>query len=527
MLLSLLAVLALQDPDAILKEARSAQSGFERSRRFQLPRSHGEGGRQCDEQIGGLCYWYDPSETPPPPEGGAIVGERQALLVDLAAAAARLPGDPWILGQQVRYLIEAERLDEAQHLAGRCADASGWCTALVGLVLHRSGATRSADTTFSRALAQLEPAERCRWLDIQLLLDGSAARAWRRLTCLEQVEVAEQWLERGRPLLAVEGNSVRTEFLARQVMVRIVDGTLTPYGTRLDDAHRELVIRYGWPLGWSQRPDWRGGPLGSVVGHDPSPAWGLTPPDLTGGAFDINDDRPKARFQPPGVAALFAIEDVQLARFPRPGGTLLAAAWQLPPANPLNTVGVTGVLAGKARHQEPAVAGQIPDGRGGVATALATGSLTAGGLELLTADGAIWARHRAEWDDPMPTSGPVLSDLLLYEVKETTPETLEATLPLAIRGHTVRRGGTIGLYWEWARLPAQAGAVTMRIQVRPSRSEEAELAWSWPAQDPTRQSGRGSMGLDLGRLGRGEYILEVFLTAGSTELRSQRTIRIN
>jgi len=526
-LLTLLALLAVQDPEAILKEARSAQASFERTRRFHLPRSHAEARHRCDEQIGGLCYWYDPGESPPPPEGAAIAAARSALLVELAAAAERLPGNPWILGQQVWYLIEASRLDEARDLAGRCAAARGWCSALAGLVLHRAGAIPSADSAFSRALGLVEPEARCGWLDIRLLLSGSAARQWRSLSCAEQVVAAEGWLERGRPLLALAGNSVRTEFLSRQAIVRIVEGTLTPYGTRLDDAHREFVLRYGWSTGWSQGQAWAGGRDGSVRGHDPFPAWGLTPANLTGDEFDINHDRPRARFPVPGLAALLTLEDVQLARFPRPGGTLLVAAWQLPPANPLNTAGVTGVLAGKTLRQAPEVAGQIPDGRGGVASAVATGALVSGGLELLTADGATWARHREEWADPLPTSGPVLSDLLLYQAGESNPELLDEVLPRAIRGTAVRRGGAIGLYWEWARLPPGTEAVSTRIQLRPGRGGAATLAWSWPAQNPMPRSGSGSMGLDLGRLGRGEYILEVVLTVGARELRSQRALRVN
>ena len=40
MLLTLLAMTVLQDPGAILKEARAAQADFERTRRFHLPRTN-------------------------------------------------------------------------------------------------------------------------------------------------------------------------------------------------------------------------------------------------------------------------------------------------------------------------------------------------------------------------------------------------------------------------------------------------------------------------------------------------------
>ena len=526
MLLTLLAMMALQDPGAILKEARAAQAEFERTRRFHLPRTTLEMSQRCDERIGGLCYWYDATETPPPPEGGLIAAARTALLVELGVAAARLPGDPWLLGQQVRYLLEAERPAEALHLAEECAPNSTWCGALVGMVLHRTGEVLDADSAFSRALAVAAPEERCEWLDIRLLLPGAAAREWRSLPCPARAEAAEDWLELGRPLLAHEGNSVRTEFLSRQVVVRIVEGTVTPYGHRLDDAQRELVLRYGWSNGWSKLPGRGGGGEGSVVGHDPSPSWGLAPKGLELTDVDLADDRPRARFQPPGLAAIFAIADAQVARFPRGGSTLLVAAWQLPPESPLNTEGTSAVLAGKPLGAAPAVAGRFVEGRGGVATALAPGQLESAGLELLTADGATWGRHREVWATPLPATGPVLSDLLLFEPGDAVAESLDEVMPRMIRGNAIRRGGEVGLYWEWARLPIGSDSATVRIQVRPRKGGAATLAWSWPVPAPVRREGRGSMSLDLARLGRGTYFLEVILTVGTRVLRSQRAFQV-
>lgn len=526
MLLTLAVVALLQDPEAILKQARSAQAEFERTRRFHLPRTTLEPSRRCDERIGGLCYWYDATETPPPPEGAEITGARAALLVELSAAVARVPDDPWPIGQQVRYLLEADRPGEALQAAAGCASTSAWCGALVGLVHHWTGEGEEADSAFTRALRRATAEERCAWLDIRLLLPGGAAREWRNLPCPARADAAERWLEFGRPLLARAGNSVRTEFLARQVLVHLADGTLTPYGFRFDDTQRELVLRYGWPIGWSQEPGRGGFGTGSVIGHDPSPAWGFVPRGLEASEVDLADERPLARFKPPGLAAIFGIADVQLARLPRADGTLLVAAWQLPPASPLNTEGTTAVLAGKPVGEAPVVAGRFLEGRGGVVTALAGTRLESAGLELLTADGAIWGRHREVWEPPLPVVGPMLSDLLLFEPGELVPDRLEEVLPRMIRGRAIRRGGQVGLYWEWSGLPAGEDSVTVRIQVRPQRGGDATLAWSWPVPAPVRRDGRGSMSLDLARLGRGTYLLEVVLTAGTRVLRSQRPFQV-
>jgi len=242
---------------------------------------------------------------------------------------------------------------------------------------------------------------------------------------------------------------------------------------------------------------------------------------------DLSDDRPLARFQPPGLAAIFTVEDAQLSRFPRGDSTLLVAAWQLPPESPLNTEGTSAVLAGKPLGKAPEVAGRFVEGRGGVVSAVAPGSLEAAGLELLTADGATWGRYREVWEAPFPVAGPVLSDLLLFEPGEMIPDRLEEVLPRAIRGSAIRRGGEVGLYWEWSRLPPGSDSATVRIQVRPRKGGDATLAWSWPVPAPVRPEGRGSMSLDLARLGRGEYILEVVLTVGTAVLRSQHAFRVS
>jgi hypothetical protein len=227
------------------------------------------------------------------------------------------------------------------------------------------------------------------------------------------------------------------------------------------------------------------------------------------------------------MAAIFPVEDAQLVRLPRDDGALLVAAWQLPPAHPLNTSGVTGVLAGKARGRAPVVAAQLPDGRGGAATAPVARDIVEGGLELLGLDGGTWARFRAIWTEPLPATGPVLSDLLLFDPWQGVPEELDAVLPQMLRGATVQRGGTIGLYWEWRDLPPGADTATVQIRIGPVGGDESLLAWSWQPSRPGSRGWSGSMALDLGRLGRGDFHLEVFMIVEGRTLRSRRTIRVD
>lgn len=523
----LVGALATQDSaGAALQAAREAQAVFERARRGLLPLSPGGPSQRCDERIGAFCYWYDAREAAPPPEGAAIERGREALLIDLGAAALRLPRDPWLIGQRVRYLHEAGRPDEAQELAARCAPESAWCAMLHGWALHAAGAIPRADSAFSRALAAMSAEERCQWLDLRLVLPTDQVSGWRRLPCAERARQAERWLELGRGLMALPGNSTRTEMLSRQVVVRIVEGTVTPYGMRFDADHREMVLRYGWPVGWSRVPGRWASEEASIIGHDPSPAWGLLPLGLDPPRWAIHADRPRARFQPPGVAALFDFDEAQVARFPRGGRLRLVAAWRLPANHPLNTPGATGVLAVSAVDGTTAVVARMEEGQGGVVEADTPTGIELAGIDLLHPGGAIWARHRTWWAAPLATTGPVLSDLLFFEPGSTEAETLAEVLPAVLPGTSVRRGARIGVYWEWSGLGAPATASVTRLQVTRERGGAPVLAWSWPAGAPGGATGAGSMVLDLARLDAGRYHLDVVLSAGGREIRSRRPFMV-
>ncbi|MBL8959827.1 MAG: hypothetical protein JNJ98_08240, partial [Gemmatimonadetes bacterium] len=116
-MLSLVASLLLQpdvgarlhqavDSLAVRRSAARAQVEFEGQRRQRLPVGWGVGGR-CDVRVGRFCYWHDESLPRGPQEPATIPPLRAQLLTKLEDAAARLPGDPWIVGQRVRYLVES------------------------------------------------------------------------------------------------------------------------------------------------------------------------------------------------------------------------------------------------------------------------------------------------------------------------------------------------------------------------------------------------------------------------------------
>src|SRR5437016_4945882 len=113
----------LPDSQHILRSARAAQADFESIRRHNLPKEPGHGGADCDVQIGRFCYWYDDAaepQRPPPLESEAITRARDRLLATLDTAALALPGDEWLAGQRVRYLLQSGRSVDALLAARAC-----------------------------------------------------------------------------------------------------------------------------------------------------------------------------------------------------------------------------------------------------------------------------------------------------------------------------------------------------------------------------------------------------------------------
>jgi len=515
-MLALLLVAGLaQDSLAAVRAARQAQERFEVVRRVNLPASTGSGRGRCDERIGRFCYWYDPDDPPHPPEPAVIGRARDRLLESLARAVAEAPGDPWVIGQEVRYLLEAGRLDAALAAARACRAGEAWCAALAGLVLHLAGEDPAADSAFSRALRALPADQTCAWGDLSLLLGDDDARRHRRLACDARLADAEHLLGLARPLLSRPGNSVRGDFFARQTMVRLLEGTTTPHGFRFGPDQRELVLRYGWPVAWSRArgPD----PFreGGVTGHDHPPAWAFLPADFRVPRWELDPARARARFRPPGMIAFRDLPEAQIARFPRGDSLLIVAAWRAPADTLFDDPEIeTSLAAHEGSDPEPRRVRQVGR-REGVLTLWADASTTLAGVEVGARDGRAWARFRTAWPAGRDAGGLRLSDLLLFDPRTTVPDRLDEVLPLALRGARVRRGSPLGLYWEASRLPAGADSGEVRITIRRASGGRALQTWAWQGPLPAGPELVRSVALDLPRLGRGQYLVEVqFEVAG-------------
>src|SRR5688572_23944782 len=105
---------ARDDSLRTVRAARRAQEQFEVLRRANLPFRPGAPRGPCDLQVGRLCYWHDDGYSAPEvPEPERIAHGRERLLTTLGDAGRSLRGDEWIVGQRVRYLLEARRHREA------------------------------------------------------------------------------------------------------------------------------------------------------------------------------------------------------------------------------------------------------------------------------------------------------------------------------------------------------------------------------------------------------------------------------
>jgi hypothetical protein len=77
-----------------------------------------------------------------------IAAARAALLARLDSAAGLLPGDGWLAGQRVRFLVDAGLTDRALAAARACRAGASWCAMLAGYVHHRRGEVPAADSAF-------------------------------------------------------------------------------------------------------------------------------------------------------------------------------------------------------------------------------------------------------------------------------------------------------------------------------------------------------------------------------------------
>ncbi|MES2178322.1 MAG: hypothetical protein V4550_10735 [Gemmatimonadota bacterium] len=434
-----------------LEHAKSAQRNFERSRRALLPQGSSSGGR-CDVRLGRYCWWYDAATPKFPAENETIGRRREELLAELDSAAARQPGDDWLAAMRVHYRIDAKAFDAADSAATSCRATSWWCSALVGYAATAHFMGARADSAFTRARGAMPPDVACKWSDIRSLLSGDDRDAYEKQSCEARVASERRYWLLSKPQLNTAANDWENEFNVRRVIIWLGERAATPHLLGWGDDAAELVLRYGWPVAWSQvQTSSVGATEPSIIGHDPSPSFAFAPNgwladttrSLGAGAWDFNDARSTARFAPRGIRRV-TVASAQYARFRRGDSTLVVTAYVASDDSLRNGVAMTSAAAiGVPPATSPADTTRL-----GRAQLRFVGTPLVAGAEVVdTATGTL-ARSRVVFPPSADSGRIALSDVLIYRAGEEPAPSLDSALARAIPGDTATRNKPIGLFWE-------------------------------------------------------------------------------
>ncbi|HET6762532.1 MAG TPA: hypothetical protein VFH27_02645 [Longimicrobiaceae bacterium] len=545
-----------RDSVRVLRSARGEQALYERVRYAHLPwtESAGSPTGHCDEIVGRFCFWFgDEHDTwTPPPEPPPVGRARERLLARLGDAARHQPGDGWVVGELVRYQVEAGRPADAVAAARACQGAAWWCHALTGYALHAAGDDVGAEAAFDAAIPAMPERTRRRWTDLERLLAPGERRAYGRLRGAARDSVEKAFWRMADPLLTTPGNEARAEHLSRWVMTVLQERARTPEGLPWGDDLGEFLIRYGSPSGWERaRPRVGFGDPHDIVSHYPEKQWAFLPslrdvrnplgvkPD----SWDPDPDQPRVQYPVSGARSFIRLEP-QVAVFRRGGKAVVVAAYDLDRDSVAANAQVSAALAlfpgGAGQSSEVRASAAGPTGvlRQEVDPAPVLFSLEA------RADSA-GRVGRSRYGLPLAPApaGLHLSDVLLLTPTESLPATLDAAAPLA-RGTTrLRARERVGLFWEVYGLAARPDTLSVAVSITPvgrpgfARRAAERLGLATPGAPVTmgwREEANGqtvlgrSLAVALPALRPGEYQLQVAVTTGSgasaTTTRSLRVV---
>lgn len=461
---------AFPDTTALLKRVREVQDRFENLRRERLPWGPGSGGR-CDERVGRFCFWYGDDDTwKPEPEHPEVIRARAGLIALLDSAQRVLPHDEWVVGQLVRYLIESHRFAEARVAAGRCEAAAWRCRALHGYALHRGGDFAGADTAFAEALLAMSEEEHCAWTDLTLVLHRDLVREYKKLSCVQRQQYNRRLWWLADPLYLTPGNERRTEHYARLVIDRLMLTSAYVRTFKWGDDLRELLVRYGWPVGWERerappgsmaaRPD--------IVGHHarngrsflPHAAVARRPIEADRKAWDLEPERPRSQYTPEYAADFVSLAPT-LTVFPRGEEAIIVAAFDAGSLHSKDTpknVAWTpptpdAIEAGITAHDRDGGVMYVGDRLSRDSTVVMTVRVPRQtallSVEAVNRRDSVAARRRHGFDiTARAPAGARVSELLLLAPSDEQVRTLADAIPLARGSDRFAPGEPITVFWE-------------------------------------------------------------------------------
>lgn len=417
----------------------------------------------------------------------AVRAARAELLDSLAMLDARKPGDEWITGQRVRFLVDQKDYPAAIDIARKCSAKPAWCAELSGFALHAAGHYRSADSAFDAAGAAMSHDDRCDWIDLRMLIDEDSRGAYEQLDCDQRPAANERlwWLT--TPLFSDTADDRRSTHFARKVEIQL--HSALSWDERYDwrgrfggESVAEMLTRYGWPAysnwagieeershaGWmtfydstrtatAEYPRDRLHLVPSFQAvtdpfHAKSDEWQVSMPPLN------DDDEPADQWWPAEHYARADGPIVQLTEqtvlLRRDNDLLLATAAGVPTRRDHVTDDSTVLMRSTGVHKVEALPHQTFTSTNAIVLmARVPASPALIGAELRAAKrGEVSARTRLGIDPPQPLEAlhageTAISDPVLLGTDDESPTSVTAALHQML-GTTHVRGNKLGLYWE-------------------------------------------------------------------------------
>jgi hypothetical protein len=468
---------ATVDSAEILHHMRDLQAGFERRRRLMLPRFYIGTADHC-VIVGRFCEWHpNIADDDVPDEGKNIRRARAELLRDLEKANLAVPGDDWIIGQRIRYLVEGHDTS-AISVARSCRATRWWCDALLGLTLHVSGNFAAADSAFTASLDAMPTLKRCHWINLLPLLDDDVRGSYKKMTCAQR-EAADAriwWI--ADPLFMTPGNERRTEHYARVLHTALQEDAVNTYGSRWGGDLAELILRFGWAEKWTREPSQSLYPETNVnvTGHEREPGFHFfltqLPPDslaeIVDSLFDIHQFPPREQYAPV-YARSFEHLDAQVARFRRGDSTRIVAAYDVSSDTIFSRHAFGAALIAMGDEATtPSTARMVRAPTRNVLSVSTPWKTQLIGVELLANDSAGAARWRSGFAEvPLDSAKVSVSDLLFVDAAPALPSNLDEATAHAHGGTTFERGRQIGLFWElYGKTPTDS-AVPVSLTIAP------------------------------------------------------------
>ena len=548
--------LTSRDSARVLHAARRAQDDFETMRKRLLPFEElgGEGG--CDATVGRYCYRSTFGSRPT--EAEPVVAAREHLLTTLDSLGAAIPDDRWILGQRVRYLMEAERPLAADSIAVACAAKStipttaAWCLALVGYTAQQLGNYPRADAAFNSALEKMPAQERCKWEDVGLVL-GRSAGPYRGVACEARDSATAKFWRLVQPLYLNNVNDLRTEFFARITRLYIEEDTKTPMSDWWTRDDREMLLRYGVALWYAQGEPALHELRPRIAGFRREPAFNFfpdghafdAPDELTSDDWEYSDLGSRPTYAPLWAASFRPITDQQVALFRRGDSAFVVAAFDVDDGRASSETRNAGAFAAVIDHGgvlAPFGTTVKQAGLGVVSTLVAPWRPFIISLEALNPVNG--AAERTRFAPKLPLSGGRLSfsDLLFYMPHDSAPASLVDAIPRALHALRAPSNRQVGVFWETYGVRDGGEPVTYALFVSPEGQNllhhalvklhlvdpDRALSVQWQ-EVPSAVNGVASRGVtvDLSRLKPGRYSVRLTLTSGTDlPIVTERTIEI-